>query len=451
MNGRTFGPPRDGDALSMRGRRAIRKGASAVLGASLALTACSESGPTPPGPLTSALQQQGGTHVGLLLPMTGRNARLGQDMANAAKIALPDGGKAVLDIRDTDGPSGAGAAARAAIEAGDRIILGPLTAAQTGEVGSVAQAAGVPELAYTSDVSKARQGVWVLGLTPEQQAQRLVVAAKAEGRRKFAAFLPDSALGHALARGLMQACEANGLETPNVAFHGSDVASISNGLKTLSDFDARQKAAQPTPGTPAADPDAVNPLAADPAPGTAPPSIPPSAGSAPSTSPSAVSLGAPPFDALLLGDTGLQLAGVIAALKESQIGSAQQVRILGPALWGAFASKLSTLHGAWFAAPDPRARAGYAQQYQRRYGVAPKPMTDMAYDSAALAGALVNQPSGLTLSSLTRSDGFAGVDGVFALRPDGQVTRGLAVFEISPAGGASIVHAAPTRLVATPS
>lgn len=424
-----------------------------MFGAALCLSACSQTGAPPATGVggvpasTSPTATGEPVRIGMLLPLTGRNMRLGQQMANAAQLAVPAGHGAVLDVRDSDGAEGVAAAARAAIGNGDKILLGPLTAGQTGEVAGLSTAAGIPELAFTSDAERGRSGVWVMGLTVDQQVVRLVSAAHAQGRQHFAAFLPDSPLGHVMAQRLNEACAANGLSAPNIAFHGSDPQSIADGLKTLSAFDDRQKqiSAATTAPAPAA-PDAVNPVSPDtnpPASPGAPPATPP-ANATPAPFP------APPFDALLLGDTGLQLANVINGLKANRIDPSQ-VRILGPALWEAFASKLGALHGAWFAAPDSATRHGFVQQYRQHYGTAPTPLADIAYDTAAMAGALARQPDGLTETSLMRPDGFAGVDGVFALRSGGKVTRALAIFEIGQNGGATIVQPAPKTLTQTPS
>lgn len=432
--------PASDSSQSLRGCGVRCKGIAAALTLTAALAACAEPGapPTTAAGQGGAQSAGGKTKIGLLLPLSGRNARLGREMANAAQLAVPATRPgAVLDIQDTDASGGAAAAARGAIGNGDRIILGPLTATQTAQVSDLAASAGIPELAYTSDVRRARDGVWVMGLTPQQQVSRLVAAAHAQGKSHFAAFLPDTAFGHVLGESLVEACLANGLSAPTVAFHSSDAANIADGLKSLSDFTARQAQAAPAEVA-STEPDAVNPvaMAAEQASAQA-------AGQSAAMPP-------PPFDALLLGDTGLQLAHVINALKSNSV-DAGQVRILAPALWGAFASKLGALHGAWFAAPDPAARSGFAQQYRQHYGSNPTPMTDIAYDTSAMAAALASQPDGLSESSLMRADGFAGVDGVFALKPGGHVARALAIFEIQPSGGARIVQPSPRSLTDRPS
>jgi hypothetical protein len=49
------------------------------------------------------------------------------------------------------------------------------------------------------------------------------------------------------------------------------------------------------------------------------------------------------------------------------------------------------------------------------------------------------------VASLCRAEGYAGVDGVLALEPDGSVRRGLAVFEIQ-GGRPVMIEPAPANL-----
>lgn len=431
----------------------LRKGVSTGLAAGtfLTLAACSGGGSSSVpgvGGVPGVSEGPGAHDVGLILPLTGRNAAYGARMRDAAKLALSAKGSPALDVHDTNGPGGAEQAARDALTRGDAILLGPLTATETGLVAPLAVNAGKPELAFTSDSTQARPGVWVMGLTPEQQVRRMVDAARATGRRTFAAFLPDNAFGHAMGDGLARACRDAGLKDPQIVFHTMDVQNIDDGLKSLSAIETRQPAAPtpaPTPadvptGPSAIDPtgagslDATSSTSASPAPSVTPPGT-PDAGTTPAAQP--VPVPPPPFDALVLADTGLELGRVITALQADHIDSSQ-VQIMGPALWKAFDGKLGALHGAWYAAPDAHDRMGYVAQYRAIYRQAPSPVSDFAYDAAALAGSLIRQ-GGVTTEALTRPDGYMGVDGLFRLRPDGHVTRALAIYQIQRGGGARIV------------
>ncbi|GAB6966106.1 hypothetical protein JCM25156A_01430 [Komagataeibacter kakiaceti JCM 25156] len=392
-----------------------------------------------------------GRNVGVLLPLSGVNAGLGQEMLVAARMAMNTPTAPTLDVHDTAAPgSSATAAAQAAVAAGDGLILGPLTADETMQAAAVTTPVSVPMLALTSDMSVARPDVWTLGIAPEQQVRRMVALAMQKGRQHFAAFLPDNRLGHALGQALTQVCEENGLQAPQIMFHDGTQNTITANLNTLSAYDSRiatvpqpdpaEKAANKTveslPASEALDP--IHPDGASPLPQATQDSttLPP---------PLNISQDIPPapFDALLLGDTGLQLGMIINALGQMHVDSAH-VQIMGPGLWGAFASKLSALQGAWYAAPDPASRQAFIQQFMAAYHHMPTPLADLTYDAAALVKTLdQNRPAGsangYSVQALTRPDGFGGVDGVFGLMEDGKTRRDLAVFQILPSGGGVMI------------
>lgn len=367
-----------------------------------------------------------GHRVAILLPLTGPNAEVGQALLRAAQLSLSQPGSPPLDARDTAGtPGGAADAARAALASGAGIILGPLTAAETGAVAPIAVAAGVPVLAFTSDATKAQPGVWTLGITPGQQVRRLVLAVQAEGKTRLAAVVPGNAFGDALASGMTAAAAEASLPPPQVERYSNGFAGLTASLKTVADYasrrgaiEARQRAARAAPADPAAAP---------------------SPDATPDTPP-------PPIDALLLGASGPQLGQAAPLLTFYDIGPSQ-VRILGPATWAREGAQLGALSGAWYAAPDPAQRAAYEQQYAAKYGAPPRDLTDLAYDAAGVARAVADN-TGFAGPALTRGQGFTGADGLLSLLPDGQVRRGLAIFEIDK-GGSHIVQPAPASMAAS--
>jgi len=428
----------------------LRKGVSTGLAAGtfLTLAACSGGGSSSVpgvGGIPGVSEGPGAHDVGLILPLTGRNASYGTRMRDAAKLALSAKGSPALDVHDTNGPGGTEQAVRDALTRGDAILLGPLTATETAAAAPLAINAGKSELAFTSDSTQARPGVWVMGLTPEQQVRRMVDAARATGRKTFAAFLPDNAFGHAMGDGLARACRDAGLKDPQIVFHTMDAQNIDDGLKALSAIETRQPAAPVVAETPSG-PSAIDPTG-EATPDAAAPAGTPSPATTPAAQPAPIP--PPPFDALVLADTGLELGRVITALQADHIDSSQ-VQIMGPALWKAFDGKLGALHGAWYAAPDAHDRLGYVAQYRALYKQAPSPVSDFAYDAAALAGSLIRQ-GGVTVDALTRPDGYMGVDGLFRLRPDGHVTRALAIYQIQRGGGARIVVPASRDVAIRPS
>jgi hypothetical protein len=412
-----------------------------LLAGTLALAACGEVFPERPSGLLpgggvapeSLLPPQGqgvpsplapaAAGVALLAPLTGPNADRGQALVNAAQLALASPGSPPLDVRDTAGtPQGAAAAAQAALAAGARLIIGPLTAPETAAVALIALRAGVPVLAFTNDPTQAQPGVWTLGITPVQQVRRMVGAAVSHGKQHFAATLPSNPFGQVMATALTQAVAAAGAAPPDVRFYETTNAGISGTVRDLSAYASRrgpleQKRREAlAKHTPEGRAEAAQ-ISREP--------IPP-----------------PPFDALLIAETGERLAWLTSFLSYYDI-DASDVQLMGPALWADPAARTgSGLSGAWYAAPDPSARLGFEQAYIAKFGAPPPGLADFAFDAAAI-GRVLSQEGNFSVASLCRPEGFAGVDGLLVLQSDGAVRRGLALFQIA-AGGPTIVEPAPT-------
>ena len=385
-------------------------------------------GPAPP---VATVTAAGGSsvHVALLVPLTGANAEKGADLLKAAQLAVAPPGSPTLDVKDTGStPEGAANAARQAIAAGDTMILGPLTSAETAATASVAKPSSVPVLAFTSDRSQAQPGVWVLGLTPAQQVRRLVQAVRDAGKTRIAALLPENDTGHAMGDALLMAAAEAGLATPQERTYGAGMSSLDAAVRDVSDYadrrgpiDAQLRAARKS-----GDPDAKKAAAA----ATRQP-LPPA-----------------PFDALLLADTGVPLSELGTLLPYYDVYGAQ---IMGPALWASPAARAGAggvLGGAWYAAPDPAARGNFVQAFSAKYMVQPSVLADLAYDAASIARVTAQGGGATLMDSLTRPGGFTGADGTLLLQRDGHVQRALAVFELSH-GTSAIVAPAPSILTPT--
>ena len=136
------------------------------------------------------------------MPLSGKNAPLGQAMLNAAQQAVFDVADQHFELmpRDTGSSEGeAEAAARDAIAGGAQIIIGPVFADAVNRVKPVANLTGINMLALSSDASLADQNVFVMGFAPGAQVDRVIAYAHAHGVHNFAALIPKNAYGDLVA------------------------------------------------------------------------------------------------------------------------------------------------------------------------------------------------------------------------------------------------------------
>lgn len=338
----------------------------------------------------------GVARVAILLPLSGPRAGIGSALLDAAQLALFDhaGDDFVLLPKDTAGTGfGAEQAMREALADGADIVLGPLLAASVRAVSQLGQSRGVPVLAFTNDRSVARPGVYVLGITPAQQIERVVGYTSANGHARIAALVSDDAYGSAVLQGLRESATLHAAAVDQVEYFVSGQVSVGESA-------------------------AVRSL---------------------------VSNGG--FDTLLIAAGGRNLR-VLAPLFPYYNLDPDEVRFLGTGLWKdqAVIGEPALIDG-WFAAPADDEFNGFAARYRRAYGREPPRLVSLAYDALALTALLASAPGGADFSreTLTNEDGFVGIDGLFRLRENGHGERALAVYRVAPRGF-EVIDPAPAAL-----
>jgi ABC-type branched-subunit amino acid transport system substrate-binding protein len=251
---------------------------------------------------------------------------------------------------------------------------------------------GVLVPAFSTDSSVAGDGIYLIGILPQAETERVVTYALAHGRHKFAALVPSTPYGDVTLDALK--------------------AAVTDGKGELGDIER-------FPATV----DAVLAPATTVAKGDA--------------------------DAIFIPQAGAILHAAAPTLGTSGLDTAK-VKLLGTGQWNdpALMSE-PTLNGAWFAAPDPKDEIAFDAKYRDAFGVNPPQLAALSYDAVSLIAALAakGEPyKRFTRAALADPNGFSGADGIFRFGPDGTAERGLAVLSVAP-DGFHVVDPAPTTFV----
>lgn len=355
--------------------------------------------------------------VGLLLPLSGNLEALGTDFLDAAQLALFDVGETELELlpRDTgDTPVKARQAAQSALDAGAELLLGPFSGAATTAVVPLASPRAVPILSFSNDASIAGGNVWALGFRPQEQVQRVLDYALAQGLRRHAALAADDAYGNrAIAAWRSTLAAAPDAEEVVSQLYASNTTDPSDAARAVAGYGRSARADVDT--------------ALDAA--SLPPPEPPT------------------FDALLVADGGQRLRSVLQVLPTADI-SPGTVRLLGTLLWGEDERvyREPAAQGAWLATWAPSSIDRFSARFRATYGREPLPLAVLAYDGVALAALLGQSEGRYTPEGLTDPQGYAGASGLFRLRPDGLAEHGLAIVEVR-GGGLRTIDPAPSEFV----
>ena len=325
--------------------------------------------------------------VALLAPAGSGSANLewlARSLKNAARMAAADAQGATIDLRiyDTgDSTAQAVAQANAAADAGAQIILGPLFAEGANAVGNAMRPRGINVLSFSNNAEIAGGNVYILGNSFANVADRLVGFGAKHGKRNIYVVAENDVAGQIGGRAIETAIARNGARLAGRSNHPVSVSGI----------------------------DSVTPQIV---------------AAAQSGQVDAVFMTANNQAVLPYLTEKLAAAGV----------TSQVTQFMGLTRWDQPASRMSLpqLQNGWFAIPDQGLKQQFDARYQSAYGEQPHELATLAYDGVAAIASLVRagNRNALTTTGLTQRSGFSGVGGVFRLRRDGTIERGLAVATI---------------------
>jgi branched-chain amino acid transport system substrate-binding protein len=337
----------------------------------------------------ASLAQQKVVRVGLLVPLSGRNAPLGKAFQDAAALSLFDK-YARLRLRDQlvrvellpkdtgDTPERAAAAAQEAIADGAEFVIGPLFADAVSAAAPVARAKNISVLSFSNTRAQASPGTYMFGFSPAEQADRVVTHALTNGYSKVAVLAPKSPLGDMVIAAAEAAADRQGFKLAAKATYLTQGAGMDQALNALA-----------TAGKP------------------------------------------PEFDAILIAEGGGTLDTILRGLSARGV-KPSTVKFLGTGLWDDVALlQRVNLDSAWFASSLPPLTEAFETRFRTTYGYEPPRVASLAYDAVALAVTLATSGREFSAVNLTSSAGFSGpANGIFRLKADGTTQRGLAVMQV---------------------
>lgn len=369
------------------------------------------------------MQGEEPVRVGLLLPFTAPSdavQRVASAMFDAAQLAAFEAGDSrfLLIPKDTKGDAAdAAAAARSALADGAEILLGPLFAEDVAAVAQVARAAHVPVIAFSSDVKSAGDGVYLLSFPPEIEIARVTDYAMTHGYTRFGLLAPATDYGERVASDFSKEIFLRGGVLVHEERYEQDPSAMLAPAKRLAQYAedvvpaSMRKGYDPTkPQDPAAD--------------------------------SGYGGG---YQAVLIPEQGTLLRALAPLLPYYNV-DISRIKLLGVSAWdNPRLTREPALRGGWFAAPDPTITKAFEERFKAAFGSAPPRLASLSYDATLLAARLAKSPhkrDRFDVDAITDPNGYFGADGLFRLRQDGSVDRGLAILEIEP-GGIQVVDPAP--------
>ena len=311
---------------------------------------------------------------------------LAKGLSQAAALSARELGNRQIVLRgyDTGGnPAKAQSAAQQAVADGAQLIIGPLFSTSAAAVAPVAQAAGIPVIAFTTDESVLRRGVYSVGYLPDAEVDRMLSYAAQRGIRKIGLMSPDTPYGGIVYRTAQNTAPGYGVNIATVQPIGSDFAAASQSAERFAEFYK----------------------------------------------------GAPDTQGILIATNGKPLQAIAAYLAYNDV-LPSKVRYMGLGIWDDPETfREATLRDGWFPGLDPALKAEFERRYSGAYGGKPPAIAALAYDGVKIVGALLQRSKAtgqppFIVENIENPTGFRGMSGLFRFLPSGGNQRLLAILKV---------------------
>ncbi|MEO5339926.1 MAG: penicillin-binding protein activator [Magnetococcus sp. MYC-9] len=322
--------------------------------------------------------------VGLLLPLSGKSASMGEHLRRAAKKALADYPAASIQLQIADSGDTADtvrAAVRDLLGQQVDVVVGPVFYATVLPAVEEAVARRVPIITLNPqrEGDPPNPGVFSNALQPEQQAKIMARYAVQEKRFAHIAVLaPETEYGRGVAKSFADEVQALGGAVVKSNHFPPEATDFSPWLKSLG----------------------------------------------------------PQVDALFLPAPARQVRLIAPQVALVRSGKAK-VTLLGTALWNSpelLSEGTDYLNGAIFCDMDTAAREQFRQSFRQSWEEDPSPLAALAYDGVAVIAQLLQEQrqGGIAWQSgLTRANGFQGANGPVRFLENGRSRRFYHLFQVA--------------------
>ena len=373
--------------------------------------------------------------IAVLLPTTGNAASAGREIRNAIELASLQHSLSQLNINFYDTASNAATAINDALADEPEIIIGPLFSADA-QMLRTTKPDDMPAISFTSDANAVGDGILTVALMPTNSVELIVREMFYDGIQNFIIMAPDTESGKIMAGTAKRAGEiygpnVNGIflynerdndnlkETAlNASMYNARTAANKRAKTVLSDILTKENLTGIEKSNMYYQLDKIS---------------------------KSETLGTLPYTAVLfLGNS--DDTKTLGSFLRYYGADSRSVKYYGSALLdGTDIASDYTMIGTKYAAL-PEQNQTFINLYEQTYGAKPSRLATFGYDAANIAmGTVYSNKS--PAAYLLDPSGYAGMDGIIRLKPNGDSERGLRILQVNASGTPVLVRNAPENFI----
>lgn len=357
------------------------------------------------------------TQVALFVPFSGKNKELGWHLFNSATMSLFENDQnhniELVLIDSKDNPDEAKKAFKEIVDRKIKIVIGPVFSSIVDVIEKDAKRNGITVISLSNNqqlMGKVNDdgGIFLAGMMPEAQVDKIVSYAMDKGKFTFAIIAPNNQYGTTITtlfKKIVRNRDGNFITAEFYESNGKDLDRIVEHV--INSFTVPSKLTEGKKG---------NKLKKDAVINDSDRSYP---------------------QVIFIPESGKILSKIVASIKKQNTDE-RDFQIIGTSQWDDVSTMNDpNLYGAWFAAPENDRFRNFEKAYYQTYNKFPPRISSIVYDSVGAISQLIDYKKGYTPTitdftsyAVAPKNGFDGIDGLFRFLPNGLVQRNLAVLQV---------------------
>ena len=351
--------------------------------------------------------------VALFLPFSGKNKDLGFSLFNSATISLfyndPNGIIELVLFDSKENPKDSEKAFKEIIDKKIKIVIGPIFSNSVEAIEKLARQHKISVISLSNNQNLINKidkegGVFISGILPEIQIEKIVNYAISQGKLNFAIIAPSNQYGKTITELLKRFVRSKQGNFITSEFYDNNSKDLDRVVERVIDsfiLPDNLSKAKKDKDLVINDYDRIYP------------------------------------QVIMIPESGKIASKIISSIKK-QNKEERDFQILGTSQWDDKSIFDSNLINAWFPAPENEKFSDLENFYYSKYEKFPPRLASIVYDMIGLIAEITNRKQGQTpnLSDFINfkngdKNGYQGVDGLFRFLPNGLTQRNLAVLKIT--------------------
>jgi hypothetical protein len=353
--------------------------------------------------------------VGLFLPLSGSNAKIGKSIINAIQLSLSktQNSNIKVYVKDTeDINKNIISSYYELIEKDVDIILGPLFSKNIKKIKPFSEDENVIMITFSNNISLKNKNTFISGLTPENEIVEIIEYALSKGKKKFGVILPDNDYG-LRSKNLIESLLLNKQgQVSKLVLYNPESPDFFQAAKLIADYDNRklklEKKLQELKNLNTIDAKKKYNILKN-----------------------KDTLGDLEFDGLYIGSENVKHLSMLASILPYYDVDPREVVYIGNSLWSHnIALKEPALEKGIFPDFSKINYKKYDKEYFEAFGQKPHKISSIAYDLIGLLSSLQINNKDITISNIANNTGFIGINGLFRFKKDGGIERSISIYQI---------------------